>query len=88
MPIPFKDHPKRAVPASTPEDYNTLKADNEEIGRILVPITVTASGIVIDGYARLQIAGELGIPCPWMVEDIGDDQIKSLARTLNLARPE
>jgi ParB-like chromosome segregation protein Spo0J len=57
-----------------------------ELGRIVVPISITRSGIVIDGYARLQIASELDIFCPWVVEDVGDDQIRSLARTLNLAR--
>ena len=83
----FAEQPsRRAVPALAPEDYEALKANIQELGRILVPISITAAGVLIDGYARLQIAGELNLFCPWIVEYIGTDQIDSLARTLNLAR--
>ena len=47
------------VPALSETEYETLRADISARG-LLVPIKVTAAGVVLDGRARLRAARELG----------------------------
>ena len=57
----LRPHPEAdRVPALTGGDYRLLRADIARRG-VLVPLAATPSGFVLDGCARLAIAGELGL---------------------------
>jgi DNA modification methylase len=54
---------------------------------VLVPILLAEDGRIIDGNNRKRIAGELGYDCPEStVTDMTEEEIRALARSLNLAR--
>ena len=71
------------------EDFVALK-DNIAVNGVLVPILVDSDGPrrkIIDGNYRKQIAEELGYDCPEIVHpNLPDDEMRTLARALNLAR--
>jgi ParB-like chromosome segregation protein Spo0J len=50
----------RVVPALSRDEFAALK---EDIGRrgLLVPLEITAAGVVLDGHARLQALHQLGL---------------------------
>src|SRR5688572_29081604 len=77
------------LPALTHEDFTALR-DNIAINGVLVPIIVDNNGPVrkiIDGNNRKVIADELGYECPEVVfEGLADEEKRTLARALNLAR--
>lgn len=76
----------RLLPPLDPESYAGLKA-NIALSGVLVPIVKDESGHILDGFARSQIAGELGYECPSMtVEGLSDQEKRSHVRALNLAR--
>jgi ParB-like chromosome segregation protein Spo0J len=78
--------PFQAMPPLTGDEYAALKADIQANG-VLVPITVDQHGMIIDGHHRQQIAAELRIPCPRVVQDFTDDEKRhDLALALNLKR--
>jgi hypothetical protein len=64
--------------------------DNIACNGVLVPILVDSSGPrrrIIDGNYRKAIADELGYDCPEIVQEgLTDDEKRTLARALNLAR--
>jgi predicted methyltransferase len=64
--------------------------DSIALNGVLVPILVDSDGPVrkvIDGNYRKQIAAELGYDCPEVVHPgLDDDEKRTLARALNLAR--
>ena len=75
------------LPALTPEEYQTLKADIE-INGILVPIIRAETGETIDGHHRERIAAELGIadiPVK-IVTGLGDEERRHMAIRLNANR--
>ncbi|NUY01554.1 ParB N-terminal domain-containing protein [Paraburkholderia youngii] len=58
-----------------------------ELHGIQVPVLVDENGAIIDGHHRRHIADELGIVCPTETrEGLGDEEKRTLARTLNTAR--
>lgn len=81
--------PALKLPALSYEQFTALR-DNIAINGVLVPILVDSDGprrTIIDGCYRKQIADELGYDCPEIVEaGLSDDEKRTLARALNLAR--
>jgi len=64
--------------------------DNIAVNGVLMPIVVDSDGPVrgiIDGNYRKKIADEFGYDCPEIVQpDLDEDEKRTLARALNLAR--
>lgn len=91
---PPPEAPLRAGPATAPLPYEQFVAlrDNIAVNGVLVPILVDGDGPVrsiIDGNYRQRIAEELGYECPVIVkEGLTDEEKRTLARCLNLARRE
>jgi site-specific DNA-methyltransferase (adenine-specific)/site-specific DNA-methyltransferase (cytosine-N4-specific) len=76
----------RLLPPLDPETYAGLKA-NIALNGVLVPIVRDQDGLILDGFARAQIAGELGYECPTAVQKgLSEPEKRSLVRALNLAR--
>ena len=77
------------LPNLSYEEFSALK-DSIAVNGVLVPIIVDSDGPIrkiIDGNYRKQIAEELGYDCPEIVQpDLEDDEKRTLARCLNLAR--
>ena len=71
-----------------PEQYEGLRA-NIAVNGVLVPILVDSDGPkrgIIDGNHRKKIADELGYECPEIVQEGDEEELRTLARALNLAR--
>jgi hypothetical protein len=81
--------PVLKLPPLPYEQFLALK-DNIAVNGVLVPILVDGDGPrrkVIDGNYRRAIADEPGYDCPEIVhEGLSDDEKRTLARALNLAR--
>ena len=78
--------PFQVMPPLTADEYAALREDIQANG-VLVPITVDQHGTIIDGHHRQQIAHELGIPCPRIVQEFATDQKRhNAALGLNLKR--
>ena len=81
--------PVLQLPPLRYEELVALK-DNIAVNGVLVPILVDSDGAkrkIIDGNYRKQIAEELGYDCPEIVHpNLQDDEKRTLARALNLAR--
>lgn len=76
----------RLLPPLEPESYAGLKT-NIALNGVLVPIVRDESGHILDGFARAQIAKELGYECPTVtLRGLGDQEKRSQVRALNLAR--
>src|SRR4051794_13127178 len=76
----------RLLPPLDPETYAGLKASIALSG-VLVPVVRDQDGRILDGFARAQIAGELGYECPTAVQEgLSEPEKRSLVRALNLAR--
>lgn len=74
-----------------PYDQFLALRDNIAVNGVLVPIIVDSDGQkrrIIDGNYRKAIADELGYDCPEIVakEGLSEDEKRTLARALNLAR--
>lgn len=86
---PPKYTPVLELPPLAYEEFTALR-DNIAVNGILVPILVDSSGPrrkIIDGNYRKQIADELGYECPEIVQEgLDEDEKRTLARGLNLAR--
>jgi len=88
-----KKKPKYAAVLELPplsyEEFTSLR-DNIAVNGVLVPIVVDSDGPrrkIIDGNYRKQIADELGYDCPEIVQEgLDEDEKRTLARALNLAR--
>ena len=81
--------PVLKLPALPYEQFLALR-DNIAVNGVLVPILVDGHGPrrkIIDGNYRRAIADELGYDCPEIVQEgLTDDEKRTLARALNLAR--
>ena len=76
----------RLLPPLSPDEYEALKA-NIALNGIVVPIVTDEVGNILDGFARKQIADELGYECPTIVEPgLTEEEKRLLVRALNLAR--
>jgi ParB-like chromosome segregation protein Spo0J len=77
------------LPPLPPDQFTALR-DNIAVNGVLVPILVDSDGPrrkIIDGNHRKEIAEELGYECPEIVQaGLEDDEKRTLARALNLAR--
>jgi hypothetical protein len=78
--------PVLKLPALPYDQFLALR-DNIAVHGVLVPILVDETSRIIDGNYRKAIAQELGYDCPEIVhEGLGEDEKRTLARALNLAR--
>ncbi len=76
----------RLLSALDPETYAGLKA-NIAVNGVQVPIVRDDQGHILDGFAREQIARELGYECPSVtVRGLTEQEKRSQVRALNLAR--
>ena len=76
----------RLLPPLDAETYTGLKA-NIAINGVQVPIVRDEEGHILDGFARSQIARELGYECPSVtVKGLSEQEKRSQVRALNLAR--
>ena len=76
------------LPPLPPDQYEALR-QNIAVNGVLVPILVDSDGPkrrIIDGNHRKEIADELGYDCPEVVHEGDDEELRTLARALNLAR--
>jgi ParB-like nuclease domain len=94
MPTTTKKTPKKKpryepvlkLPALTYDQFQALR-DNIAVNGVLVPIIVDENKRIIDGTYRKTIADELGYDCPEIVQEgLTQDEKRTLARALNLAR--
>ena len=83
--------PVLQLPSLPYEQFTALKG-NIAVNGVLVPILVDSEGPtrrIIDGNYRKRIADELGYDCPEIVKaGLTDEEERTLARCLNLARRE
>src|ERR1017187_5824055 len=94
--MPIKTRTKKPVYApvlklpSLPYEQFVALRDNIAVNGVLVPILVDSEGSrrkIIDGNYRKVISEELGYDCPEIVQpNLTDDEKRTLARALNLAR--
>jgi DNA modification methylase len=81
-----KYQPVLTLPQLPYEQFMALR-DNIAINGVLVPILVDENKRIIDGNYRKGIADELGYDCPEIVQEgLTEDEKRTLARALNLAR--
>lgn len=74
------------LPPLSAEEYEGLRASIALHG-VLVPILLTEDDRIIDGNNRKEIADGLGYECPEVIHaGLTEDEIRALARSLNLAR--
>jgi len=76
------------LPPLTPEEYEGLKA-SIAVNGVLNPILVDSDGPVrriIDGNNRKGVADDLGYECPETLHEGDEEELRALARALNLAR--
>jgi hypothetical protein len=96
--MPTKTKPKRTrrprykplldLPPLTPDEYTGLH-QSIAVNGVLVPILVDSDGPrrrIIDGKYRKKIADELGYDCPEQVHQGDEEELRALARALNIAR--
>ena len=81
--------PVLKLPSLPYEQFLALR-DNIAVNGVLVPILVAGEGHrrrIIDGNYRKAIADELGYECPEIAQSgLSDEEERTLARALNLAR--
>ena len=76
----------RLLPPLDPETYAGIKA-NVAVNGVQVPIVRDEAGYILDGFARAQMAKELGYECPSVtVKGLTEQEKRSQVRALNLAR--
>ncbi len=76
----------RLLPPLDAETYAGLKA-NIAVNGVQVPVVRDEDGHILDGFARAQIAKELGYECPSLtVKGLSEQEKRSQVRALNLAR--
>ena len=83
-----KYQPLVKLPPLPPDQYEALR-QNIAVNGVLVPILVDGDGAkrrIIDGNNRKNISDELGYDCPEVVHEGDDEDLRTLARALNLAR--
>lgn len=81
-----KLHKYQILPPLNPEEYAALK-DNIALHGVKVAIVRDEEGSILDGFARAQIARELGCKCPETIESgMSEADKRALVRALNLSR--
>ena len=76
----------RLLPPLDAETYAGIKA-NIAVNGVQVPIVRDEKGYILDGFARAQMAKELGYECPFVVvKGLSEQEKRSQVRALNLAR--
>lgn len=76
----------QVMPALTTDEYDALVADIRANG-VLVSVLVGQYGRTVDGHHRRRAAAEVGVDCPTVTRQIGDDEeARQLAVSLNAAR--
>ena len=80
--------PLLELPPLSKEEYEGLY-QSIAVNGVLVPILVDCDGPrrrIIDGNHRKQVADDLGYDCPETVHEGDEEDLRALARALNLAR--
>jgi len=84
-----KYEPVLKLPPLSYEEFTALH-DNIAVNGVVVPVIVDSNGPlrrIIDGNYRKQIAEEFGYDCPEIVQEgLSEDEKRTMARALNLAR--
>jgi ParB-like chromosome segregation protein Spo0J len=76
----------RLLPPLDPETFTGLRA-NIALNGIQVPVVRDEKGYILDGFARAQIARELGYECPSVtLTGLTEQEKRAQVRALNLAR--
>jgi ParB-like chromosome segregation protein Spo0J len=76
----------RLLPPLDAETYAGLRA-NIAVNGVQVPVVRDERGYILDGFARVKIAKELGYECPSVrVRGLMEQEKRSQVRALNLAR--
>ena len=76
----------RLLPPLDAETYAGLRS-NIAVNGVQVPIVIDERGYILDGFARAQIAEELGYECPSVtLRGLSEQEKRSQVRALNLAR--
>jgi len=76
------------LPPLTPDEYEGLQ-QSIAVNGVINPIIVDCDGPlrrIIDGNNRKGIADDLGYDCPEQVHDGDEEELRALARALNIAR--
>jgi len=74
------------LPPLDAETYAALKA-NVALRGVTVPVVRDEDGYLLDGFARVKVARELGYECPSVtVKGLSEPEKRSQVRALNLAR--
>src|SRR5271166_3390416 len=80
------DETYRLLPPLDAETYAGLRA-NIALNGVQIPIVLDEEGRILDGFARAQIARELGYECPSVtVKGLSEQEKRSQVRALNLSR--
>jgi ParB-like chromosome segregation protein Spo0J len=83
---PLSYQPVLELPPLSYDDFTALR-DNIGVNGVLVPIIVDEKKQIIDGNYRKAIADEFGYDCPEIIQEgLTDEEKRTLARSLNLAR--
>ena len=80
--------PVLKLPPLPPDQFEALR-QNISVHGVLQPIVVDSDGPrrrIIDGSHRKKIADDLGYECPEIVQEGDEEELRILARALNLAR--
>lgn len=75
----------QVMPRLSADEYADLEADIVAHG-VMVPITVSADGVIVDGHHRDEIARKHDLHCPRVTADGSESELRGLAFSLNLNR--
>ncbi|MDN6440466.1 MAG: ParB/RepB/Spo0J family partition protein [Acidipropionibacterium jensenii] len=75
----------QVMPRLSADEYADLESDIVAHG-VMVPITVSADGVIVDGHHRDEIARKHDLHCPRVTADGSESELRGLAFSLNLNR--
>lgn len=75
----------QVMPRLSPDEYADLESDIVAHG-VMVPITVSTDGVIVDGHHRDEIARKHDLHCPRVTANGTESELRGLAFSLNLNR--
>lgn len=75
----------QVMPRLSPDEYADLESDIVAHG-VMVPITVSDDGVIVDGHHRDEIARKHDLHCPRVTANGTESELRGLAFSLNLNR--
>ena len=75
----------QVMPRLSPDEYADLESDIVAHG-VMVPITVSTDGVIVDGHHRDEIARKHHLHCPRVTANGTESELRGLAFSLNLNR--